>query len=201
MRDLVERLVEGGALRTPRIIEAFRAVDRGDFVRQGDRPLAYEDAPLPIGFDQTISQPTTVAIMLELLAPHEGEKILDVGSGSAWTTALLARIVGPSGIVRGVEKIPELASFGKENLSRCGVPWTSISLAGETLGLPAEGPFDKILVSAAANALPETLLDQLKIGGTLVLPIRTTLSKITKGGERNYTIETFEGFAFVPLVE
>lgn len=106
--ELVDELVRRGTLTTPTIVAAFRAVDRKHFVQSGINSLAYEDHPLDIGYKATISQPTTVAFMLEKIAPKAGEKILDIGSGSGWTTTLLACVVGATGIVRGVEIVPEL---------------------------------------------------------------------------------------------
>lgn len=201
MEQLVQTLVKSGVLRTPEIIAAFRAVDRADFILSEYRDEAYEDYPLPIYGGQTISQPTTVAFMLELLAPKQGEKILDVGSGSGWTTALLAHIVGPNGNVIGVERIPELAHFGQENLARYGFPQARILPAGSALGLSDEAPFDCILVSAASAALPQELIAQLKNGGAMVIPIRDEIWHIIK--KENGEIETirYPGFAFVPLVQ
>src|SRR3989338_8071025 len=105
---LIDDLIGGGYLKTPLIIEAFKKIDRADFVSENLRDEAYENYPLPIGFDQTISQPLTVAFMLELLQPQPGEKILDIGSGSGWTTTLLAFCVGKEGRGFGLERIPEL---------------------------------------------------------------------------------------------
>ena len=122
MEELIDRLIKQGYLKTPLIIEAFRNIKRQDFVLEKLKDDADINAPLPIGYDQTISQPLTVAFMLELLQPKPGEKILDVGSGSAWQTALLAHCVGSppvgGGKVFGIERIPELVEFGKKNISK-----------------------------------------------------------------------------------
>jgi protein-L-isoaspartate(D-aspartate) O-methyltransferase len=160
---------------------------------------AYGDYPLPIGFGQTISQPTTVALMLELLQPHKGDKILDVGSGSGWTTALLARIA-ESGPVYGVEIVPELVAFGAKNLGKYGFRNASIAQAGKELGLPREAPFDRILVSASSSDLPESLVKQLKVGGTMVIPIGDSVFRIVKKTEKDIEEEEFPGFLFVPLI-
>src|SRR3989338_7282497 len=106
--ELILYLQTSGVLKTPALLRAFRAVDRGQFVPLEDRAVAYVDAPLPIGHGQTISQPSTVAFMLERLQPAEGMRILDVGCGSGWTTALLSAVVGASGVVIGTERIAEL---------------------------------------------------------------------------------------------
>jgi protein-L-isoaspartate(D-aspartate) O-methyltransferase len=197
---LTDDLMAQKILKTKQIIEAFQKVDRKDFVLPEYYDEAYGDYPLPIGFGQTISQPTTVAIMLEFLSPKKNEKILDVGSGSGWTTALLAHIVGTEGKVRGVEIIPELVIFGRHNLSKYGFPWARILPAGKEIGLPEEAPFDKIMVSASAKELPDKLVSQLKKGGTMVIPVLDTLYKVRKLSDGKLKIQSLPGFSFVPLV-
>ena len=161
---------------------------------------ANENYPLPIGFGQTISQPFTVAFMLKLLSPQEGDKVLDVGCGSGWTTALLANLVGKTGKVFGVEIIPELVEFGRKNLAKYNFPNAEIVQAGAELGLPSEAPFDRILVSAAAEEIPETLLRQLKAPGVMVLPVKNVIVQIKKDATGEISKKEFPGFAFVPLV-
>jgi protein-L-isoaspartate(D-aspartate) O-methyltransferase len=199
--NLVQSLTSEGVLRTPRIIKAFGAIKRRDFVRPFEETSAEEDRALGIGYGQTISQPYTVAFMLELLKLKEGHKVLDVGSGSGWTTALLAHIVGEKGRVYGVEIIPELVAFGQENLAKYFSPNASIEQAGSALGLPGEAPFDRILVSAAAEILPQDLADQLSVDGIMVIPIRNSIVRVTKLSESEIAQEVYEGFVFVPLVE
>jgi protein-L-isoaspartate(D-aspartate) O-methyltransferase len=201
LTELIEELKEGGVLRTPRIIAAFKAVDRKDFVLPQDRSTAYSDRALFIGYEQTISQPYTVAFMLELLEPKEGEKILDIGSGSGRTTALLGYIVGSKGHVYGVERIPELVLMGRENVAKYPDLPVEIIEAGTSLGLPSEAPFDRILVSAESVSIPEELLAQLRVEGVMVIPIEGALWKVTKKSEAENEIEQYEGFAFVPLIE
>lgn len=198
-KELIDYLVNSGVLETPIIIAAFLAIDRIDFVQADTLSEAYGDYPLPIGKGQTISQPTVVSMMLETLAPQEGEKILDVGCGSGWTTALLANIVGPKGKVIGLDRIPELVRFGQENLTKYDLPQAEIRRAAKDIGLAKESPFDRILVSAAAEQLPTQLIDQLKPGGRLVIPIQSSLWQIDKDLEGNITRREFPGFVFVPL--
>lgn len=199
-QSLIGKLKISGVLRSPSIMQAFASADRADFVAPETAEFAYEDRPLPIGFGQSISQPYTVAFMLELLSPKPGEIILDLGSGSGWTTALLAVCVGPQGQIFGVEKAPGLVKFGQSNLAKYKFIHASIQAAGKALGLPNAAPFDKILVSAAASALPQELIDQLRVGGVLVMPIKSSVFKITKPDSGKIKTQEFPGFAFVPLV-
>jgi|TARA_Y100000310_G_scaffold345555_1_gene466501 protein-L-isoaspartate(D-aspartate) O-methyltransferase len=187
-------------LKSKKLRDAFATVDRKDFVRPDYSSEAYEDYPIPIEHGQTISQPTTVAFMLELLDPKEGEHILDVGSGSGWTTALLAKLVGKDGKVIGAELVPELVKFGQDNLSRYNFSHAQIIEAGKKLGHPSEAPFDKILVSAASNKLPQELVDQLTVGGRMVIPITDSICVIDKTQEDATSQKTYTGFAFVPLI-
>lgn len=189
-----------GLLRNRELEGAFQAVDRADFVTEAYKAEAYEDYPLSIGFGQTISQPTTVAFMLELLDLKNGDKVLDVGSGSGWTTTLMAEIVKPKGRVWGVEIIPELVELGRKNLAKYKFSNAEIVQAGKLLGLYEHSPYDKILISAAAEHIPDDLIEQLKEDGVMVIPIKNTLYKIEKnvGGKIKET--AFPGFVFVPLV-
>jgi len=183
-----------------RIDKAFEAVDRANFVPKELRVSVDIDAPLPIGYGQTISQPYTVRLMMEWLNPQPDEKVLDVGSGSGWTTALLSHLVGPKGQVYGVERIPELVEFGQENCERIGVKNARFFTAGDEFGLPDEAPFERILVSASADELPQELVDQLKIGGKMVIPVHNDILEITKKSDKDLVIKKHEGFVFVPLL-
>ena len=197
---LISHLKEKRLLNSKELESAFRIIDRADFVAEDHKAEAYEDYPLPIGFGQTISQPTTVAFMLELLDLEKGDKALDVGSGSGWTTSLIAEIVKPQSKVWGVEIIPELVEFGRKNLAKYKFPNAEIIQAGNKVGLLEHAPYDKILVSAEAENLPDELIKQLKEGGVMVIPIKNTLYKLEKlaGGKIKET--AFPGFVFVPLV-
>ena len=198
-QELIDSMILKGMLDNPHIIDAFREIDRKDFVPESFEEHIYVDAPLPIGNNQTISQPSTVAFMLEKLEPREGDKVLDIGSGSGWTTALLCHIAGDKGSVVGLERMDELVEKGKKNLSRFSFNHCRIQKAGDTLGLPGE-QFDKILVSASADEIPEELFSQLKIGGILVIPVRNSIFKFKKVSDTEVTKEEFYGFVFVPLI-
>jgi len=200
-KELVDSLVNRRILRSPEIINAFRRVDRINFVLPEYRRFAYIDAPLPIYANQTISQPTTVAMMLEWLKPACGEKILDVGSGSGWTSALLGEIVGPSGLVIGIERHPELVKFGRDNVSKIGLKQVRIkSATDDELGYSKEAPYRRILVSAAADELPESLIKQLDDPGRMVVPIRSSVWVIDVINGK-LTKQEFFGFSFVPLIQ
>jgi len=197
---LVDNMIASNMLKSPLIIDAFRTIDRKYFVPDDLIEDAYIDAPLPIGYYQTISQPSTVAFMLERLDPKDGNSVLDIGSGSGWTTALLCYIVGEKGSVIGVERVDTLVEQGKHNLAKFRFnSHCHIEKAGEKLGLPGK-QFDRILVSASAEKIPEELFSQLKIGGILVIPIGESIFKFTKVSETQIDKEEFYGFVFVPLI-
>jgi len=199
-KELIFFLTHNNILKTKSIIEAFEKIDRKDFILKKYANEAYNDYPLDIGFNQTISQPSTVAFMLELLSPEKGDKILDVGSGSGWTTALLGYIAGSEGKVCGVELIPDLVLFGRANLEKYDFKNTKIYQATKDLGLKDKGPFDKILVSASARDVPEELVNQLKVGGTMVIPIQDSIFRIFKKSRKQIEKEKIPGFIFVPLI-
>ncbi|DAB40852.1 MAG TPA: protein-L-isoaspartate O-methyltransferase [Sulfurovum sp. UBA12169] len=200
LQQLVNSMISSGVLKNPRIIDAFETIDRKYFIPEEFEEYTYVDAPLPIGKNQTISQPTTVAFMLELLSPQDGNRILDIGSGSGWTVALLCYLTGHKGSVVGLERIDELAEMGQNNISKFKFdsPCT-IEKSGETLGKPGD-KFDRILVSASAEELPEELLDQLEIGGILVIPIQNSIFLYQKISEHEIKQQEYPGFAFVPLI-
>ncbi len=182
-----------------RVAAAFEAVPRADFLPRRERRRAAYDGPLAIGLGQTNSQPRTVDDMLRLLDVQPGHRVLDVGAGSGWSTALLAQLTGDAGSVRGVELEPDLASWGADNLGRAKVPWASIepSVPG-VLGLPDRAPYDRILVSAEPDHLPAALLAQLADGGRMVIPVAGRMLLVQRDGDD--TLVSEHGFyRFVPL--
>ncbi len=202
--NLIDSLIRDGYLKTPEIIEAFKAIDRIDFVPEEYQAEAYINAPLPINFGQTISQPLTVAFMLELLEPKAGEKILDVGAGSGWTAGLLAQLVGEEGKVIAIERIPELKEMAEKNVSKYnfiekGI--VQVILADGSKGYKKEAPYDRIIAGAAAKGdIPVYWKRQLKIGGRIVAPVENSVFVIDKIGKNKYIQKEYFGFSFVPLI-
>ena len=194
--ELIQELIGCGALKTKQVIDAFRSVPREDFVPIEYRKYAYDNYPLPIAAGQTISQPLTVAAMTEALQPSRGQKILEVGAGSGYQAAILSEVVGPKGKVITTEIIPELFEFAKNNLKA----YKNVNLLSVdgSLGYSPEKPYDRIVVTASAPAIPKPLIAQLKDGGRLVIPVVDRMLLIEK--KNGKTKETFLGFySFVPL--
>jgi len=179
------------------VTTALATWPRDGFLPDQERHRASYDGPLDIGHGQTNSQPRTVAAMLRLLDVRPGQRVLDVGSGSGWTTALLAHLTGPTGSVTGVELEPELVAFGSANLAATGQPWASIRAAEPgVLGLPDAAPWDRILVSAEPRSLPDALVDQLADDGVMVIPVAGTMLRVTHPG---VTVTDHGRYRFVPL--
>ncbi|NYD40153.1 protein-L-isoaspartate O-methyltransferase family protein [Nocardioides panaciterrulae] len=183
-----------------RVAAAFAACPRARFLPAGQQRRADFDGPIQIGHGQTCSQPRTVEAMLRLLEVRPGQRVLDVGSGSGWTTALLAHLTGPAGTVVGVEIEPELVRFGADHLARTGQPWARIAPAVEgVLGWPAQAPYDAILVSAGARALPAEMVDQLAAPGRLVIPVAGWMLLVEKDTAGEVRTGRHGSYRFVPL--
>lgn len=181
------------------VADAFARCPRRGFLPSELRDRAAHDGPLPIGHGQTNSQPRTVSAMLRLLDVRPGDRVLDVGAGSGWTTALLSHLVGPAGRVVAVERVPELAAWGTANLRAAGVDVEVAVATPGILGMPGEAPYDRILVSAEARGLPEALVAQLADPGRLVLPVGPHLTLVCRDDGRE-VVTTHGLYRFVPLL-
>ena len=191
-------LTEVKILTSNSLKRALLAIDRKDFISEDYYPEAYEDYPLPIGYGQTISQPSTVAFMLELLDIKKGNEVLDIGSGSGWTTALISSMTGEKGSVLGIERIPELSTLGKVNISKYNLKNANI-VNSDNISKVTKNKFDRILVSAESHSMPEELLNHLKPHGILVIPINGAINKIAKT-KNGLSKKEYPGFVFVPLI-
>lgn len=205
MSRLSNKLIHNGYLQTDLIIDAFSEISRSEFLPKEFQKEADADVALPIGYGQTISQPTVVAFMMELLDPARGHKILDVGSGSGWTSALLSYIVGSQGKVVAIELREKLKEIGESNADKFGFVRKGIASfhAGDgSKGFSEEAPYDRILVSAGAEEVPEELKRQLKVGGKMVIPIspRSSIMYIERKSDDEFYKEEYPGFVFVPLI-
>lgn len=176
-------------------------ISRKNFLPPEVRHLADADHPVMIGWNSTNSQPSTVARMLSLLDVQPGDRVLDVGSGSGWTTAILAALAGGEGQVIGVERVPQLVSYGRERLAETGAHAEIRPAIPDVLGLPEEAPFDRILVSAQATTIPVQLETQLAEGGRLVVPVAGVMTVVDVREGIPQMREDAGRYSFVPLEE
>ncbi|MFQ6084725.1 MAG: protein-L-isoaspartate(D-aspartate) O-methyltransferase [Candidatus Bathyarchaeia archaeon] len=203
--ELLKYLVARGIAKSPKVISSFRAVPREEFVPPRLRDHAYDDCPLPIGYGQTISAVHMTLIMNEALELEPGHKVLEIGAGSGYHAALISEIVGPDGHVFTIEIVPELVEFARKNLSRANYSGRVTVIHGNgSLGYPREAPYDRILVTAAAPKVPNSLLDQLLPTGTIVIPVGTIylgqrLVRVRKREDGTLTEEDLGSVVFVPL--
>lgn len=200
-RRMVEEQVVARGIKDQRVIDAMLKVPRHKFVEEALEGKAYQDAPLPIGERQTISQPYMVAVMSEALGLDGSETVLEVGTGSGYQAAVLALLADR---VFSLERIPALARRARKVLDGCGFSKVNIRLADGTLGWQDMAPFDAIVVTAGAPEVPQNYLDQLAVGGRLVIPVgdrdSQVLMRITRTGTRDYQEEQLLGCRFVPLI-
>ncbi|OWJ54885.1 protein-L-isoaspartate O-methyltransferase [Pyrodictium delaneyi] len=211
-RRLVEKLVREGYIRSERVKRAMLRVPRELFVPEELRHMAYEDTPLPIGHGQTISAPHMVAMMTEFADLEPGMRVLEIGAGSGYHAAVIAEVVAPSDLPRDrwghvytVERIPELAEYARRNLDRAGyADRVTVILGDGTKGYPPAAPYDRIIVTAAAPEVPKPLLEQLKPGGKIVIPIGDRYMQylyiVEKLSDGRIKIRNVTPCLFVPLI-
>jgi len=209
---LIDSLTREGILRSPRVIKAIRSVPRSKFLPENMQSYTSVDAPLPIGFGQTVSAPHMVSIMNEALQLEVGHKVLEVGAGSGWHAATIAEIIAPGeaprsewGHVYTVEIVEGLAESARKNIMKAGYgDRVTIICADGSLGHTEKAPYDRVLVTAAAPEVPKPLTEQLKPNGIMLIPIGSihlfqSLIKITKAANGKVREENLGGVAFVPL--
>ena len=198
--DLMAKLAR--RIRSPEVLRAMAAVPRERFVPPGSREMSYQDVALPIGEGQTISQPAIVAEMSAALCLGPRDKVLEVGGGSGYQAAVLCHLV-PDGMVVTVERLPELAAKAEATLLELDYRNVAVEPVGPVPGCPERGPYDAILVAAAAPAVPPSLLGQLRVGGRMTLPVGSrqeqSLLLVLKTGE-GVSISTLGPCRFVPLL-
>ncbi len=199
-RQMVSDQLLARGIRDPRVLAAFSRVPRNLFVPEDYRDVSYTDRPLPIGEGQTISQPYIAALMTEWLAPAAGARVLEIGTGCGYQTAILAEL---DARVYSIERIPELADRTERLLSSLGYSHVKIRVGDGSLGWPEQAPFDGILVTAAAPAFPRPLLDQLAVNGRLLIPIESDVRQTLTLAERSssgFVRKEICSCLFVPLI-
>jgi len=199
-RRMVARQLAGRGIRDCRVLAAMACVPREWFLPPHLASAAYEDAPLPIGSGQTISQPLIVALMTEALAPRRRDRVLEIGTGSGYQTAILARLAGR---VYTIERLPDLLVEAEERFRRLGLSNIETRLGDGAAGWPEHAPFQGIIVTAAAPSVPTPLTEQLAPGGRLVIPIGDLASQelvILQRGPAGLVERRAGGVRFVPLI-
>lgn len=204
-KKLRKLLVEGleGFITDEKVLRAMLRVPRHRFVPEDEQRAAYMDRPLEIGHGQTISAPHMVAMMCEILELAEGHKVLEIGSGSGYNAAMMAELVGKTGHIYTVERIEYLVNFAKENLKETGYDNVTVLLENGSMGYPHYAPYDRIAVTCAAPYIPETLLEQLKPGGTMVIPVGSysqELIRVKKDSKGKICKKKKGEVIFVPMV-
>ncbi|HEV8231063.1 MAG TPA: protein-L-isoaspartate(D-aspartate) O-methyltransferase [Thermoanaerobaculia bacterium] len=199
-REMVERYVSARGVDDPRVLAAMLDVPRHRFVPDPLRAKAYGNHSLPIGHGQTISQPSVVGLMTQRLAVQPGQKVLEIGTGSGYQAAVLSRIART---VYSLERIDELARSAAQTLSELGYQNVSVKAFDGTYGYPAAAPYDRILVTAGTDEIPETLLAQLAVGGRLVAPVGPAdrqRIRVVRRRKTDFAREDGEEVVFVPLI-
>ena len=201
-KDLINRLKYEGRIKSQDVENAFLDVPREIFVTENMKKYAYLDSPLEIGNGQTISAPHMVAIMVEALDLKKGQKILEIGAGSGYHAAIVARLIGQEGHIFTIERFESLAEIAKKNLKKANITNVTVEVGDGSKGLLKYSPYDRIYVTCAAPDVPKPLIDQLNESGKLMIPVGRmvcTLELIEKKGEKIKT-KNLGGCAFVPLV-
>ena len=205
MEELISSWKLRGIVKDKAVLEAFKAVSRRHFVLPHLKEEAYLDIPLPIGHGQTISQPTTIALMTQALELRQGMKVLEVGAGSGYQAAIIAKVIGNGGKVYALEIVPQLANLARKNLRKTRIKNVEVICTDGSKGYSKEAPYDRIIITAAAPETPKHLLPQLKKGGILIVPIgplygqeMIKIRKLDREGKK-LKIENLGDFIFVPL--
>ncbi|WP_269582040.1 protein-L-isoaspartate(D-aspartate) O-methyltransferase [Roseibium sp. Sym1] len=201
-KEMVETQLRRRGVSDERVLAAMEKVPRHLFVPEDQQDRAYWDGPLPIGSGQTISQPYVVALTCELLEISPEDTVLDIGAGSGYAAAVLGELAAS---VISIERLPELADLARTNLEAAGYGNVEVLCADGTLGCPDKAPFDAIAVAAGAPTVPESLKQQLKVGGRLVIPVGPTrrmqdLVRVRRISETEFNTDDLGGVAYVPLV-
>lgn len=202
MNELIKIMKNSGFLNDNKVELAIRKSPRHEFVPKSLLDMAYENIPISLMKNQTISQPSVVSRMTELLNVMEGQKILEIGSGSGWQSAILSFLVA-HGKVFSIERHPKLVKFAKENLNKLGIQNVDIILGDGSLGLSQESPFDRIIITAACKKVPPPLFEQLSLDGLLIAPVgeySQSLILFKKTSQGIIEIKNQPGYVFVPLL-
>jgi len=199
-QEMIDKQLKRRGITNKSVLEAFEKVDRHLFVRDENIDQSYDDNALPIGLKQTISQPYITALMTELLYPSKDEIILEIGTGSGYQTAILSQL---SKFVVSVERNRELIDFAKNNLQKLEIKNTSLMFGDGTLGWKDNAPYDGIIVTAGGPSIPKALIDQLKVGGRMVIPVGENgfhKLKLVLKEENDIIVKNIIDCGFVPLI-
>ncbi len=202
LNDLINSLRDSRFLNDDNVESAFRNIPRHEFVLKSELDRAYYNEPLSVMKNQTISQPGVVSRMTEWLDIKDGQKILEIGTGSAWQTAILSYLV-ETGTVYSVERHPELVKFARENLEKLGIDNVHVILGDGSLGYPQASPYDRIIITAACTEIPLPLLEQLAENGLIIAPVgdsSQSLVLLKKTSEGIIEIKNQSNYIFVPLL-
>ena len=201
LNSLIKTMKDLGFLTNDKVESAFRSIPRHEFVPKSELGRAYNNEPLPTMKGQTISQPVVVSRMTEWLDVKDGQKILEIGTGSGWQTAILACLVG-KGTVFSVERHPELAKFARENLNKLGINNAHVILDDGSMGYPEKSPYDRIIITAACSKIPLPLLEQLGENGLIIAPVGDSYQSLVllkKTPQGIVKIKNQSNYIFVPL--